>query len=116
MMNLGNNLKKLLEQHNITQKQLAQQLDITPAALGNYIRNIREPDYRTLIKIADYFHVSTDFLLGHDIGPYTGDEEILLYIFRSLKEDQQEFYLEQGKIFIRQNNKKPKRIDKTLDI
>lgn len=108
-MKLGDNLKNLLEQCNITQKQLAQQLDITPAALGNYIRNIREPDYRTLIKIADFFHVSTDFLLGHDIHhPYTEDEEILLHVFRSLNEEQQEFYLEQGKIFIRQNNKKPK--------
>lgn len=108
-MKLGDNLKNLLEQYDITQKQLAQQLDITPAALGNYIRNIREPDYRTLIKIADFFHVSTDFLLGHNIHrQYTGDEEILLHIFRSLNEEQQEFYLEQGKIFIRQNNKKSK--------
>ena len=106
-MKLGDNLKKLLEQHDMTQKQLAKELDITPAALGNYIHNIREPDYDTLIRIADFFHVSIDFLLGHSIdSQITHEEEVLLHIFRSLSTDQKEFYLEQGKIFIKQNNKK----------
>lgn len=31
-----------------------------------YERNERQPDYNTLIRIADYFKVSTDFLLGRD--------------------------------------------------
>ena len=106
-MMLGDTIKELLEQHDMTQKQLAQELDITPAALGNYIRNIREPDYSTLIRIADFFRVSTDFLLSHDIdSQITHEEQSLLNIFRSLSPDQKEFYLEQGKIFIRQNNKK----------
>lgn len=107
-MRLGDNLKKLLEQHDMTQKQLAKELNITPAALGNYIRNIREPDYNTLIRIADYFQVSTDFLLNHDsVSGISHEEALLLQIFRSLSIEQKEFYLEQGKIFIRQNNKKP---------
>ncbi|MBR5566417.1 MAG: helix-turn-helix transcriptional regulator [Roseburia sp.] len=106
-MKLGDNLKELLEQHDMTQKQLALELDITPAALGNYIRNIREPDYITLIRIADYFHVSTDFLLSHkNNSPITSDEEMLLRVFRSLSADQKEIFIEQGKVFTRQNNKK----------
>lgn len=107
-MSLGDTLREMLEQHNLTQKELAAQLAITPSALGNYIQGTREPDYRTLIKIADYFHVTTDFLLGHRVEPnsLTYSEELLLRLFRTLNKDQQEFYLEQGKIFIRQNNKK----------
>lgn len=106
-MKLGDNLKELLEQHDMTQKQLAEALDITPAALGNYIRNIREPDYATLIRIADYFHVSTDFLLNHEYrSKITHDEETLLRIFRALSAAQKEIYIEQGKAFIKQNNKK----------
>lgn len=106
-MKLGDNLKKLIEQHDMTQKQLAQKLDITPAALGNYIHSIREPDYNTLIRIADFFHVSTDFLLSHYVdSQITQEEEILLHIFRSLSVEQQEFYLEQGKLLIKYNNKK----------
>ena len=106
-MNLGTTLKKLLEQHNISQKDLARDLFITPSTLGNYIQNTREPDYQTLIKIADYFHVTIDFLLEHDVDRHLTQEEILLInTFRSLTDDQKEFYLEQGKIFINQNNKK----------
>lgn len=106
-MKLGDNIRNLLEQHNITQKHLAQELDITPAALGNYIHNTREPDYKTLMRIADYFQVSTDFLLCHPaLSQITQEEEILLRIFRSLSAEQKELYLEQGKLFIKQNNKK----------
>ncbi len=106
-MKLGDNIKELLEQHDMTQKQMAEALDITPAALGNYIRNIREPDYRTLLRIADYFDVSTDFLLNHQLpSPISHDEELLLNVFRSLTPEQKELYIEQGKLFIRQNNKK----------
>lgn len=106
-MKLGDNIKELIEQHDMTQKQLARKLDITPAALGNYIRNNREPDYSTLIRIADYFHVSIDFLLNHYVDSQTThEEELLLHIFRSLSIDQKELYLEQGKLFIKQNNKK----------
>ncbi len=107
-MNLGNSLRELLELNNITQKELAEKLAFAPSTLGNYIQGTREPDYNTLLIIADYFHVTTDFLLGHKASAYTltHDEELLLHLFRSLTSEQQEFYLEQGKIFLRQNNKK----------
>lgn len=107
-MNLGETLRNLIEQQGITQKELAIKLSITPSALGNYVQNTREPDYNTLVKIADYFQVSTDCLLGYNtLGQkLSHEEEILLHIFRSLTEDQKEIYLEQGKIFVKQNNKK----------
>ncbi len=106
-MKIGNSLRNLLEQHNMTQKQLAEKLSITSGALGNYIRNVREPDYNTLIQIADYFHVSIDYLLDHQIhSDITHEEETLLNIFRSLTPEQKEFYIEQGKIFIKQNKRK----------
>lgn len=106
-MKLGEIIKELLEQHNITQKQLAETLDISPSALGNYIQCRREPDYNTLICIADFFHVTIDYLLNHTaVSALSHDEELLLHIFRSLSAEQKEFYLEQGKIFIHQNAKK----------
>lgn len=110
-MALGNILKELLELHGITQRQLAETLDLSPSTLGNYIQNTREPDYGTLIRIADYFHVTTDFLLNHSAERKSHDrenhrEDLLLHIFRSLTAEQQDFYLEQGQIFLRQNRKK----------
>lgn len=106
-MKLSNVLKELLDLHSITQKQLAEELALSPSALGNYIQGTREPDYGTLIRIADYFHVTIDFLLNHSVEVEVSQkEELLLHIFRSLTADQQEFYLEQGQIFMRQNRKK----------
>ncbi len=107
-MNLGDILRELLELNNVTQKELAEKLAFAPSTLGNYIQGTREPDYKTLLIIADYFHVTTDFLLGHETSArvLTHDEELLLHLFRSFTSEQQEFYLEQGKIFLRQNNKK----------
>jgi len=107
-MNLGDVLRELLEQHNMTQKELAAKLAMTPSALGNYIQGTREPDYNTLIKIADCFQVSTDFLLGHNIStqPLTHDEKLLLHLFRTFDDEQREFYLEQAKIFMKQNKAK----------
>lgn len=106
-MKLGENIKELLEQYDMTQKQLAEELTLSPSALGNYIQNIREPDYATLVCIADFFKVSTDFLLNHEIkNGNTHSEQVLLHIFRSLSEEQKEIYLEQGKVFVRQNRKK----------
>lgn len=106
-MKLGENIKDLLEQYGMTQKQLAEELALSPSAMGNYIQNIREPDYATLVRIADYFHVTTDFLLRHvEKSGYTHSEELLLNIFRSLSEEQQELYLEQGKVFVKYNQKK----------
>jgi len=106
-MKLGDIIKELLEQQGLTQKEMAQILDISPSAFGNYVQNAREPDYQTLKRIADYFHVTVDFLLDHpDSSDLSHNERLLIHIFRSLSEDQQEFFLEQGKIFIRQNKKK----------
>ena len=111
-MKLGDILKELLDLHSMTQKQLAETLDLSPSALGNYIQGTREPDYGTLIQIADYFCVTTDYLLNHPVKTNAANketchnEELLLHIFRNLTKDQQEFYLEQGQIFLRQNRKK----------
>lgn len=111
-MKLGEILKELLDLHGITQKQLAEALALSPSALGNYIQGTREPDYGTLIRIADYFSVTTDYLLDHSAGSGPSHkkashrEELLLHIFRSLTGEQQDFYLEQGQIFLRQNRKK----------
>lgn len=59
-----NRLKELRESNNITQKELAAALDMTPAAIGLYEQGRRLPDLNILLKIADYFNVSVDYLLG----------------------------------------------------
>lgn len=57
-------IKELREQFNVSQQQLASYLKVSPSALSNWESDKREPDLATVIKIADYFNVSVDVLLG----------------------------------------------------
>jgi transcriptional regulator with XRE-family HTH domain len=69
MKTFGNIIRDLRKQKKgITQKELAQSLQLSESTIGMYERNERQPDYNTLIRIADYFNVSTDFLLGRDFN------------------------------------------------
>lgn len=61
----GRRLKELRKKHGITQKELADFLHITAKAISFYELGEREPSNGDLIKMADYFEVSTDYLLGH---------------------------------------------------
>lgn len=56
-------LKELRDSSGKTQAQIAESIGVTPQAFSYYI-NGREPNYDTLVKIADYFNVSIDYLLG----------------------------------------------------
>ena len=101
-------MRMLIEERNITQKQLASDLAIPGSTLGGYVQGTSEPDFQMLIMIADYFHVTTDYLLGH-FGDQTENdrEDDLLRVFRCLTPVQQETYLEQGKAIIKVNMKEP---------
>ena len=103
----GDILRELLEDHELSQKQFAQALNISAGAVGNYVRSNREPDFDTLKEIAGFFHVSIDFLLDYH-GESDSDyrDEKLLQIFHALTEEQRDLYLEQGRVFVRSNSRK----------
>ena len=57
-------LKKLRKERNISQLKLALDLNLNQNSISRYENGEREADYETLIKFADYFGVSLDYLLG----------------------------------------------------
>ena len=57
-------LQDLREDRDITRKDLATALNISVSTLGMYEQGRREPNIDMLIKMADYFDVSIDFLVG----------------------------------------------------
>lgn len=61
---LGVRLKYLRKSNNKTQQDLADILGITRPAYTAYEQGKRNPDYGILEKIADYYNVSVDYLLG----------------------------------------------------
>lgn len=61
---LSNRLKSLRTHRNITQSDLAKRIGVARTTYAMYEQGQREPDYDTLQKIADFYEVSTDYLLG----------------------------------------------------
>ena len=57
------------KQQNISQLKLAMDLQLNQNAISRYETGMREADYSTLIKIADYFDVSIDYLLERTDNP-----------------------------------------------
>ena len=57
-------LKELRRAHKISQLKLAIDLNMNQNSISRYEKLEREADYETLIKFADYFNVSLDYLLG----------------------------------------------------
>lgn len=63
-MTFGERIQYLRAQKHISRNELALALGIKYAALSKYEKDERQPDYDTLAQIANYFDVSTDYLLG----------------------------------------------------
>ena len=58
-----NQIKELREKKGISQKKLADELSVAQSTVGNWESGIREPGFEMLRKIAEFFGVSTDFLI-----------------------------------------------------
>ncbi len=65
-------IKELREKKGISQKELADYLNITQVQISKYELGKNEPDLNTTKKIAEYFNVTIDYLLG------TSEENIIL--------------------------------------
>nr|MBO2495053.1 XRE family transcriptional regulator [Clostridia bacterium] len=61
---IGRKIKELRLKKGITQEELAKVLGVTTSMVGMYETGARKPSYEVLNKIARYFNVTTDYLLG----------------------------------------------------
>lgn len=76
-MSLSQKLKLLRAEHNMTQEQLAEQINVARATISGYETRDRQPSHEKLTSIADAFHVSVDFLLDNDNTPTTTEFSLL---------------------------------------
>lgn len=72
-MCFGELLVQLRNNKKIFQKELASYLNVSIGTISNYENGIHTPDLSTLCKLADYFDVSTDYLLGRTDFAYDLD-------------------------------------------
>lgn len=63
---LSEKLKTLRMQFNYSQKEVSDLLDISPTALSGYETGDKTPSLERLVKFANLYHVSSDYLLGLD--------------------------------------------------
>ncbi len=66
MVDFGSLLKDLRLKSGLTQKQLADKIGITKSVISYYELQERQPSPDVIIKLANVFHVSADYLLGID--------------------------------------------------
>ena len=63
-MTFGSRIKELRTERGLTQREFADALSLGESTVSFYESDKREPDYETLNKIADFFAVSIDYLMG----------------------------------------------------
>ncbi|MBO0482229.1 helix-turn-helix domain-containing protein [Candidatus Enterococcus courvalinii] len=65
MVEIGKKIKELRQSKKMTQKELAEVLNVTPQAVSKWERNASNPDLQTLLTLSRYFDVSVDEILGN---------------------------------------------------
>ena len=78
MVNFGERLKELRQAAGLTRKQLADKIWVTKASISYYEQSERNPSPEVLMKLANAFHVSTDYLLGINDKQFSLDVSDLL--------------------------------------
>ena len=67
MEQIGEKLKTLRLQHNLTTRQLAEHLGTTNSQISRIENGLRQPSGDLIVKIADFFNVSLDKLMRDDL-------------------------------------------------
>lgn len=87
-------LRMLRIRDGVSQKKLADMMQVSQQSINKYENHNVQPDLQTLIRFADFFHVSVDYLIGYsdiparldsaDQGDETADEAHVLALYRQL--------------------------------
>ena len=83
-------LKELRQQKHLTQQELATALGVNLSSYQKYERpnNTIKPSIDALIKIADFYSVTVDYLLGRELPPSPKDEMEVLGIEKNVDDDE----------------------------
>ena len=93
-------LKEARKRRNLKQAQVADYLGIPLRTYQNYEREVNDPDSFILCKLADFYDVTTDYLLEltdipNSIGPYhlKREEYELVSLYRRMDEDDRQGFM-----------------------
>lgn len=99
------NLKEIREKKGISQTTLAKDLNLVRSTICQYEKGNRYPDIDMLIKLADYFGTSIDYLVDRinepyavsthaPVNEYSDEEKRIIAAYRTLSAGMQEYMLE----------------------
>lgn len=127
-MELGDTIAELRQDSELYQKDLAQILNVSIATISHYESNINMPDLKTVCKLAEYFGVSVDYILGRTKlkmdwntfkrpvklkGGYTTVEKVLT-MFLKLSDDSQTDIIEMMELYKLRDDKRHSKINKPV--
>lgn len=111
-------LKELREERHLTQNDIAKEIKTSQTNIGRWEKELNEPAASFLIRLADFFQCSTDYLLGRedDLGnitiqtekpaPLPQDEQELLNIYQALSPAHRSQILEYARYFAEKSGTK----------
>ncbi|MED1565773.1 helix-turn-helix transcriptional regulator [Bacillus paramycoides] len=106
---IGEKIKDLRKNNKITQEQLGNAIGVSKMAISYFEKGKKSPGRESLEKIADYFDVTTDYLLGRSEDPELNEEENkivteegknILALIESLPEDERKKAWEQLEMYV----------------
>ncbi|MCU4923950.1 helix-turn-helix domain-containing protein [Bacillus cereus] len=106
---IGEKIKELRKNNKITQEQLGNAIGVSKMAISYFEKGKKSPGRETLEKIADYFNVTTDYLLGRSEDPELSEEENkivteegknIMALIESLPEDERKKAWEQLEMYV----------------
>lgn len=109
-MTLAERAKAIQTDSDIKIRTLAPHLNTNEHALGSYLNGKRTMPYDVLVNFAQYFHVTTDYLLGLTDDPslpypvFTTERE-MLESFRNLTREQRELIMQNITLMRKQNQR-----------
>lgn len=97
---ISTRLKSLREDADLSQKELAKLLGVSPSTIGMYEAGKRTPDSEMLTRICDFFNITVDYLIGRsniknpkcstynkeEQNPITDDEKNILNLYKKLND------------------------------
>lgn len=90
-------LKQLRDEHNLSQYDLADKLNIKQSTIAMWENGTNKPRQATLIKIAEFFNVPVDYLLGREEKPSENSNDLsnkIMELFNRLDEKHQQQVIE----------------------
>lgn len=104
-----NKIKELRKSKGMSQKELADLLYVNQTAVSQWERGITYPNQNTIKKLADYFDVTIDCLLGHEKMPSDNAPESISSkitdLFNQLDDNQQKIALDYLEFLLSRDNK-----------